>query len=196
MRTKCVVPVALRNCRRQGGASRPSRCSPAAGNTPARTPRRSPIATPCATSVDVVRRHVERRTDLRRTPRRRRRRDTAVWTMSPAPSSLAAAPELLDAAVNESVDTFARHCRELSRHLVASRPTSDAEELDRQRAQSNVKRWVDKVTGMCHTHVELDPIRDAAISSTIDAELARLRQRTATPAPRGANSRSMPSLRQ
>ncbi len=87
----------------------------------------------------------------------------------------AAAPELLDAAVNEGVDTFARHCRELSRHLVASRATSDAEELDRQRAQSNVKRWVDKITGMCHTHVELDPIRDAAISSVIDAELARLR---------------------
>ncbi len=88
----------------------------------------------------------------------------------------AAAPELLDAAVNESVDTFARHCRELSRHLVASRATSDAEELDRQRAQSNIKRWVDKVTGMCHTHAELDPIRDAALSSALDAELARLRR--------------------
>jgi hypothetical protein len=88
---------------------------------------------------------------------------------------VAAAPELLDAAVNESVDTFARHCRELSRHLVASRATSDAEELDRQRAQSNVKRWVDKITGMCHTHLELDPIRDAAISGVINAELARLR---------------------
>ena len=87
----------------------------------------------------------------------------------------AAAPELLDAAVNESVDTFTRHCRELSRHLVASRATSDAEELDRQRAQSNVRRWVDKITGMCHTHLELDPIRDAAVSSVIDAELARLR---------------------
>ena len=87
----------------------------------------------------------------------------------------AAAPELLDAAVTESVDTFARHCRELSRHLVASRAASDADELDRQRAASNVKRWVDKVTGMCHTHAELDPIRDAALSSAIDAELARLR---------------------
>jgi hypothetical protein len=88
---------------------------------------------------------------------------------------VAAAPELLDAAVNESVDTFARHCRELSRHLAASRATSDADELDHQRAQSNVKRWVDKITGMCHTHLELDPIRDAAISGVIDAELARLR---------------------
>lgn len=93
---------------------------------------------------------------------------------------VAAAPELLDAAVNEGVDTFARHCRELSRHLAASRSTSDAEELDRQRAQSNVKRWVDKVTGMCHTHLELDPIRDAAISGVIDAELARLRHEDGT----------------
>ena len=89
---------------------------------------------------------------------------------------VAAAPELLDAAVSEGVDTFSRHCRELSRHLVASRATSDAEELDRQRAASNVKRWVDKVTGMCHTHAELDPIRDAALASAIDAELARLRR--------------------
>lgn len=86
----------------------------------------------------------------------------------------AAAPELLDAAVNESVDTFARHCRELSRRLVASSATSDAEELDRQRARSNVRRWVDEITGMCHTHLELDPIRDAAVSGVIDAELARL----------------------
>ncbi len=70
---------------------------------------------------------------------------------------VAAAPELLDAAVNESVDTFARHCRELSRHLVATKGGSDADELDRQRARSSVRRWVDKVTGMCHTHVELDP---------------------------------------
>ena len=89
---------------------------------------------------------------------------------------VAAAPELLDAAVVESVDTFARHCRELSRHLVTSLATSDAEELDRQRAQSNVKRWVDKITGMCHTHLELDPIRDAAIAGVVDAELARLRR--------------------
>ena len=81
----------------------------------------------------------------------------------------AAAHELLDAAVNETVDTFARHCRELSRYLVASRARSDADELDRQRAASSVKRWVDKVTGMCHTHAELDPIRDAALSSAIDA---------------------------
>ncbi len=89
---------------------------------------------------------------------------------------VAAAPELLDAAVNESVDTFSRHCRELSRHLLASRSTSDAEELDRQRAASNVRRWVDKVTGMCHTHAELDPIRDAALSSAIETQLARLRR--------------------
>jgi hypothetical protein len=89
---------------------------------------------------------------------------------------VAAAPKLLDAAVNESVDTFSRHCRELSRHLVASHATSDAEELDRQRARSSIRRWVDKVTGMCHTHAELDPIRDAALSSAIDAQLARLRR--------------------
>ena len=93
---------------------------------------------------------------------------------------VAAAPELLEAAVVDSVDTFARHCREFSRHLVTSRATSDAEELDRQRAQSSVKRWVDKITGMCHTHLELDPIRDAAIAGVVDAELARLRHEDGT----------------
>ena len=49
--------------------------------------------------------------------------------------------------------------------------------------------WVDKITGMCHTHLELDPIRDAAIAGVVDAELARLRHRTALPAPPGPNSR-------
>ncbi len=87
----------------------------------------------------------------------------------------AAAPELLDAAVGQSVDVFSRQCSDLARHLKASRATSDADELDRQRAQANVKRWVDKVTGMCNTHFELDPIRDAAIWSAFDAELSRLR---------------------
>ncbi len=70
---------------------------------------------------------------------------------------------LLDAATTLSVDSFERQCRDLSRHLVAARPGSDVDELERQRARSCVKRWIDKTTGMHHTHLELDPVRDATL---------------------------------
>jgi hypothetical protein len=89
----------------------------------------------------------------------------------------AAAPELLDTATSTNVDDFNRQCRDLARHLVARRAASgsDADELDRQRANVSVKRWVDKITGMHHTVLELDPLRDAAVWSGIDAQLAALR---------------------
>jgi hypothetical protein len=85
-----------------------------------------------------------------------------------------AQPELLHAAVGNTVDGFARQCRDLARHLTANRAASDADELDRQRANVTVKHWIDKITGMCHTHLELDPLRDAAVWSGINAQLARL----------------------
>ncbi|MGA9278879.1 MAG: HNH endonuclease, partial [Ilumatobacter sp.] len=83
---------------------------------------------------------------------------------------------LREHARTESVDSFARRCRQLRRRILAAAATSDADELDRQRANSRVKRWTDKVTGMGHTHLELDPVRDAALWSSIDASLATLRQ--------------------
>ena len=46
------------------------------------------------------------------------------------------------------------------------------EELASQRRRSNVKRWIDKVTGMHHTLLELDPLRDTEIWTAIDAQLA------------------------
>jgi hypothetical protein len=83
---------------------------------------------------------------------------------------------LLDAAATLSVDAFDRQCRDLSRHLIAARPGSDVDELAAQRARSCVKRWIDKTTGMHHTHVELDPVRDATLHAAIDAQIRRLRQ--------------------
>lgn len=83
---------------------------------------------------------------------------------------------LLETAANSSVDSFERQCRDLSRHLVAARPGSDVDELEAQRARSCVKRWIDKTTGMHHTHLELDPVRDANLHSAIDAQIRRLRQ--------------------
>ena len=66
--------------------------------------------------------------------------------------------DLLADASRQGVDVFERGCRDLAKHLVArSTAASDADELDQQRQRSTVKRWVDKPTGMCHTHLELDP---------------------------------------
>ena len=84
--------------------------------------------------------------------------------------------ELLAKAASESVDAFRRRCQRLARRLTAAAAKSDADELDSQRKNSCVKRWVDQITGMHHTHLELDPIRDAALWSVVDAEIASLRQ--------------------
>ena len=83
---------------------------------------------------------------------------------------------LVEAASSQRVDTFERQCRDLSRHLVASRHRGDVDELEAQRARSNVKRWVDKSTGMCHSHFELDPVSDAKLWTAIDAQTRRARQ--------------------
>ena len=40
----------------------------------------------------------------------------------------------------------------------------------------SVRRWVDKPTGMHHTHLSLDPERDAKLWSAIDAQLATIKQ--------------------
>ena len=39
-----------------------------------------------------------------------------------------------------------------------------------------MKRWTDKVTGMKHTMISLDPLRDEQLHKVIDAKLAELRQ--------------------
>jgi hypothetical protein len=85
--------------------------------------------------------------------------------------------ELVEQAARVGVDSFGRACREMARSL-AARHRADAEvaELDQQRQMSKVRRWVDKSTGMHHTHLELDPIRSAKLWSSIDRELRRLRQ--------------------
>ena len=67
------------------------------------------------------------------------------------------------------VDRFERNCRDLARQLNATSASgTDTDELDKQRSMSKVRRWTDKDTGMCHTHIELDPVRDAALWAAID----------------------------
>ena len=83
------------------------------------------------------------------------------------------ADDLLSFARFEPVTMFERRCRLLGKRLAADEGES---ELDRQKAAVSVRRWVDKPTGMHHTHLSLDPERDAKLWSAIDAQLATLKQ--------------------
>lgn len=86
--------------------------------------------------------------------------------------------DLLTDAQRQGVDVFERNCRELARHVSASKPgASDAEVLDTQRKRSNIRRWTDRETGMCHTHIELDPVRDRVLHTAIAAARARLKRK-------------------
>lgn len=87
------------------------------------------------------------------------------------------APELVGRADQLGIDAFGKECRDLARHLrnVADQQ-AEVDELERQRAQSTVKRWIDRDTGMHHTLLSLDPLRDSIIWKAINAELATTRQ--------------------
>ena len=86
--------------------------------------------------------------------------------------------QLLAAATRERIDQFERTCRDLGRHLAAMHNhNSETDELERQRAASKIKRWIDKTTGMHHTHVELDPLRDSMLKAALDAHMRRVRRR-------------------
>lgn len=84
--------------------------------------------------------------------------------------------DLMARANKISLDAFQRECRDLAKHCLAqSRRDPDVDELDEQRKASRVSRWTDKATGMHHTKIELDPVRDAKLSAAINRALARLR---------------------
>jgi hypothetical protein len=75
---------------------------------------------------------------------------------------------LLDDAKRVSVETFDKHCRDLARSVSAG---DGADELARQRARNNVRRWVDRITGMHHIHAELDPETGAKVWTAINQRL-------------------------
>jgi hypothetical protein len=88
---------------------------------------------------------------------------------------------LLADAVRMGVDEFERDCRDLARHITSTNNTnSDVEELERQRRASNVTRWTDPATGMRHTRIVLDPIRDAQLWAAIDQARRQLRNTAGT----------------
>ncbi|MFW2335428.1 HNH endonuclease signature motif containing protein [Ilumatobacter sp.] len=89
----------------------------------------------------------------------------------------AEADELLASASNDYVSQFERSTKERIAHITSQHaPEDEAAELDRQRAESNMKRWTDRASGMKMTLLALDPLRDAAFHSAVDAQSARLRQ--------------------
>jgi len=85
--------------------------------------------------------------------------------------------DLIESATSDYVSEFERKTRNIIDHIRATHaPRDEAAELDRQRAESSIKAWVDKISGMHKTLITCDPIRDAALHIVIDAQLARLKQ--------------------
>lgn len=78
------------------------------------------------------------------------------------------APELVASARDRSIRDFQRDLDDTVREIQADDGTS---RLERQRAARNVARRVDRVTGMCRTSLELDPVTDAAVWTAINAQI-------------------------
>lgn len=84
--------------------------------------------------------------------------------------------ELLRWARTDSVDMFARRCRDSARAIAAQLDArAEADRLTRQRRNSKVRQWVDQSSGMGHTHIELDPERHAGLMAALDARVASRR---------------------
>jgi len=83
---------------------------------------------------------------------------------------------LLDKATSQGVDTFGQSCRDLARQVTAEHAAgSDVAELERQRAASKIKRWTDRETGMRHTLISLDPVRDQIFWTAVSHSLHKVR---------------------
>ena len=88
------------------------------------------------------------------------------------------ADTLLGEARDQGVDRFAKGCRDLAKSIRARHNAQAAEdELERQRKQSKVTRWVDDTTGMHKTLIECDPVTDRAIWAAVQTARGRLRRR-------------------
>jgi Domain of unknown function (DUF222) len=70
------------------------------------------------------------------------------------------------------VETFEREMSKLGRVLSRDDGVSRMARLRQQRC---VRRWIDRVSGMCHTHLQVDPETDARIASVLDAAVASAR---------------------
>ncbi len=76
---------------------------------------------------------------------------------------------LVESATTSSVEAFERQVRDLGRILAGDDGLARHERLRRQRS---LRRWVDRNSGLCHTHLQLDPEADARVSAALDAAIA------------------------
>jgi hypothetical protein len=79
---------------------------------------------------------------------------------------------LVEAAALLTPEQFGRQCRDLARHLSDDGGLSRQERMRRDR---NVRRWVDRYTGLSKTLLSLDPLADAMAWTAINAALATAR---------------------
>jgi hypothetical protein len=92
-------------------------------------------------------------------------------------AELAALEETVVAtAVESSVEDFSRSMAELARVLSRDEGVSRHEWRRRQRC---VRRWFDRQSGMCHTHLSVDPETDERIARALGAAVASERQAAA-----------------
>jgi hypothetical protein len=82
------------------------------------------------------------------------------------------ADELVAAAAISPPEQFAAEAERVARAAASDDELSRQERLRRDR---NVRRWVDKHTGMCNTKLSLDPLADAKVWTSISAALATAR---------------------
>jgi hypothetical protein len=84
---------------------------------------------------------------------------------------------LVESASTASVEAFERKMRDLGRILAGD---DGLGRHDRLRRQRSLRRWVDRNSGMCHTHLQLDPEADAKISAALDAAITAERAKPDT----------------
>ena len=78
----------------------------------------------------------------------------ATSTTTPVSNSPTREAELLRLAATMTVSAFDRRCRDLARRLDRD---EGEKRLDEMKRRSNVRRWIDRQTGMWQLHAELDP---------------------------------------
>ncbi len=79
---------------------------------------------------------------------------------------------LATSAAVSTVDEFARECRDLGRILSRDEGVSRHAQLRQQR---QVRRWVDRQTGMHNTLISLDPEADAKVWTAINGAVGKAR---------------------
>ena len=84
--------------------------------------------------------------------------------------------ELRAFAATDSIDTFKRRCRSLVTQLTARLTGNDSSDLDRQRAASSVRTWVDDADGLHITLVKLDPLRHEISWNALNRSIRRRQQ--------------------